>query len=86
MVAAIEFKLFAPNNKAATLLGSFSVWEEIALEKDERRYFRTKIQLEDRPKASRIQAPGFIRGEIKNLYPINKPPNLSVGSMLQSKI
>jgi hypothetical protein len=24
--------------------------------------------------------------EIKNVYPINKPPNLSVGSMLQSKI
>jgi 1,4-alpha-glucan branching enzyme len=49
MAAAIEFKFFAPNNKAATLLGSFSVWEEIALEKDERGYFRTKIQLEDRP-------------------------------------
>ncbi len=49
MAAAIEFKLFAANNKAATLLASFSVWEEIALEKDERGYFRTKIQLEDRP-------------------------------------
>ena len=47
MAAAIEFKLFAPNNKAATLLGSFSKWEEIALEKDERGYFRTLIQLED---------------------------------------
>lgn len=47
MGAAIEFKLFAPNNKAATLLGSFSKWEEIALEKDERGYFRTLIQLED---------------------------------------
>ncbi len=33
MAAAIEFKLFAANNKAATLLASFSVWEEIALEK-----------------------------------------------------
>jgi 1,4-alpha-glucan branching enzyme len=49
MTAAIEFKLFGPNNKAATQLGSFSVWEGIALEKDERGYFRTKIQLEDRP-------------------------------------
>jgi len=47
MVAAIEFTLFAPNNKAATLLGSFSLWEEIALEKDDRGYFRTKIKLED---------------------------------------
>ena len=60
MAAAIEFKLFDPNNKAATLLGSFSLWEEIPLEKDDRGYFRTKIKLEDRPKASRIQAPGFI--------------------------
>jgi 1,4-alpha-glucan branching enzyme len=49
MAAAIEFKLLAPNNKATTLLASFSVWEGIALEKDERGYFRTKIQLEDRP-------------------------------------
>ena len=47
MAAAIEFKLFAPNNKAAILLGSFSQWEEIALEKDERDYFRTQIQLAD---------------------------------------
>jgi 1,4-alpha-glucan branching enzyme len=47
MVAAIEFTLFAPNNKAATVLGSFSVWEEIALEKDDRGYFRTKIKLQD---------------------------------------
>ena len=30
MATAIEFKLLAANNKAATLLGSFSVWEEIA--------------------------------------------------------
>ena len=47
MAAAIEFKLFAPNNKAATVLGSFSKWEEIPLEKDDRGYFRTKIQLAD---------------------------------------
>ncbi|WP_333217179.1 MULTISPECIES: alpha-amylase family glycosyl hydrolase [unclassified Microcoleus] len=47
MTAAIEFKLFAPNNKAATLLGSFSQWAAIPLEKDEKRYFRTNIKLED---------------------------------------
>jgi 1,4-alpha-glucan branching enzyme len=47
MAAAIEFQLFAPNNKAATLLGSFWLWEEIALEKDDRGYFHTKIQLGD---------------------------------------
>jgi len=58
------------------MLGCFSVWEEIPLEKDDRGYFRTKIQLEDRPKASRIQAPGFIRGEIKNLYPMKLAPRI----------
>ncbi|MEG4251712.1 alpha-amylase family glycosyl hydrolase [Microcoleus sp. Pol10D4] len=47
MAAAIEFKLFAPNNKAATLLGSFSKWAEIPLEKDDKGYFRTNIKLED---------------------------------------
>lgn len=47
MAAAIEFKLFAPNNKAATLLGSFSQGEEIPLTKDDRGYFRTTIELAD---------------------------------------
>ncbi|WP_333183085.1 hypothetical protein [Microcoleus sp. B3-D7] len=47
MAAAIEFKLFAANNKAATLLGSFSKWAEIPLEKDDKGYFRTNIKLED---------------------------------------
>ncbi|MEG4217741.1 alpha-amylase family glycosyl hydrolase [Microcoleus sp. Pol14C6] len=47
MAAAIEFKLFAPNNKAAKLLGSFSQWAEIPLEKDDKGYFRTNIKLED---------------------------------------
>jgi hypothetical protein len=74
------------------MLGCFSVWEEIPLEKDDRGYFRTKIQLEYRPKASRIQAPGFIpsqtqdRGNKKPVSDETCPPNLSVGSMLQSKI
>ncbi|MEG5017132.1 MULTISPECIES: hypothetical protein [unclassified Microcoleus] len=36
MAAAIEFKLFASNNKAATLLGSFSQWAEIPLKKDKK--------------------------------------------------
>ena len=47
MAAGIEFKLFASNNKPAKLLGSFSKWAEIPLEKDDKGYFRTKIQLED---------------------------------------
>jgi len=47
MAAAIEFQLFAPNNKAATLLGSFFQGAEIPLEKDDNGYFRTNIKLED---------------------------------------
>ncbi|WP_199312789.1 glycogen-binding domain-containing protein [Microcoleus sp. FACHB-672] len=41
MACSIEFKLFAPNNKAAELIGSFSDWKEIPMEKDEDGYFRT---------------------------------------------
>ncbi|MBE9041991.1 alpha amylase C-terminal domain-containing protein [Oscillatoriales cyanobacterium LEGE 11467] len=47
MGSFIEFKLFAPYNKAAALIGSFSDWEEILMEKDERGYFRTQVELED---------------------------------------
>ncbi len=46
-MAAIEFDLFAPNNKAATLIGSFSEGQEIPMEKGEDGYFRTKVSLED---------------------------------------
>jgi len=47
MSTPIQFKLFAPYNKAAVLIGSFSNWEEIPLKKSEDRYFRTSIELED---------------------------------------
>ncbi|MEG3842195.1 alpha-amylase family glycosyl hydrolase [Microcoleus sp. herbarium14] len=47
MVAPIEFKLFAPYNKEAALMGSFSNWEEIPMEKDKEGYFRTRVELED---------------------------------------
>ncbi|MEG4987200.1 alpha-amylase family glycosyl hydrolase [Microcoleus sp. BR0-C5] len=47
MTAPIEFKLFAPYNKGAALIGSFSNWEEIPMEKDEEGYFRTRVELED---------------------------------------
>jgi 1,4-alpha-glucan branching enzyme len=47
MSAPIEFKLFAPYNKGAALIGSFSNWEEIPMEKDEEGYFRTRVELED---------------------------------------
>ena len=47
MTAPIEFKLFAPYNKEAALIGSFSNWEEIPMEKDEEGYFRTRVELKD---------------------------------------
>ncbi|RUR74199.1 alpha-glucanotransferase [Chlorogloeopsis fritschii PCC 6912] len=43
----IEFKLFAPQNQKAALLGSFSEWQEIPLQKDERGYFYTSIELKE---------------------------------------
>lgn len=47
MSFAIEFTLFAPNNKGAALIGSFSDWKEIPMEKGEDGYFRTQVDLED---------------------------------------
>jgi 1,4-alpha-glucan branching enzyme len=47
MVASIEFELFAPNNKAAALIGSFSERKEIPMEKGEDGYFRTQVEVED---------------------------------------
>lgn len=46
-MALIEFKLFAPYNKEAALIGCFSNWEDIPMEKDDQGYFRTKVELED---------------------------------------
>jgi len=47
MTASIEFKLFAPNNKGAALIGSFSNWKEVPMKKAEDGYFRTKVELDD---------------------------------------
>ena len=47
MVASIEFKLWAPYNKGAALIGSFSNWEEVPLKKGKDGFFRTKVKLED---------------------------------------
>jgi 1,4-alpha-glucan branching enzyme len=47
MAAAIEFKLFAPYNQEASLMGCFSNWEEIPMQKQEDGYFRTQVELED---------------------------------------
>ncbi|MBD2019697.1 alpha-amylase, partial [Leptolyngbya sp. FACHB-36] len=42
-----EFKLFAPYNNAASLVGSFSDWNDIPMEKGDDGYFRVKVDLED---------------------------------------
>lgn len=47
MANSIEFKLFAPNTKKAALIGSFSDWQEIPLQKDDAGYCRTCVELED---------------------------------------
>ncbi|MEL6786900.1 MAG: alpha-amylase family glycosyl hydrolase [Cyanobacteria bacterium J06607_15] len=47
MTSSIEFKLLAPYNQQVTLKGCFSDWSEISMEKDDRGYFKTKIELED---------------------------------------
>jgi 1,4-alpha-glucan branching enzyme len=47
MPKSIEFNLFAPYNKGAALIGSFSNWEEIVMEKTDDGYFRTSVELKD---------------------------------------
>ncbi len=47
MPNSVEFKLLAPYNKAAVLMGSFSNWDDIPMQKDDKGYFRTSIELED---------------------------------------
>ncbi|BAZ00451.1 alpha amylase catalytic region [Tolypothrix tenuis PCC 7101] len=47
MSAVIEFKLFAPRNNQASLMGSFSDWQETPMEKSEDGYFSTQLNLED---------------------------------------
>lgn len=44
---SVEFKLFAPYNEKASLVGCFSDWEEIPMKKDDRGYFRTQVDLKD---------------------------------------
>lgn len=47
MPSSIEFNLFAPRNKGAALIGSFSDWKEIPMQKGEDGYFRTYVEVED---------------------------------------
>jgi len=47
MAKPIQFQLFAPYNEGAALIGSFSDWEAIPMEKDADGYFRTTVDLAD---------------------------------------
>ncbi|MBP5974662.1 alpha-amylase [Brasilonema sp. CT11] len=47
MATSIEFSLFAPRNQKAALIGSFSEWQEIPMEKGNDGFFRTQVELED---------------------------------------
>ena len=47
MASPIEFTLFAPYNKGVAIVGSFSDWKEIPMQKGKDGYFRTTIDLED---------------------------------------
>ncbi|MBE9197648.1 MULTISPECIES: alpha-amylase family glycosyl hydrolase [unclassified Nodularia (in: cyanobacteria)] len=47
MATPIEFNLFAPHNKGAALIGSFSDWQEISMTRGDDGYFRTTVEIED---------------------------------------
>jgi 1,4-alpha-glucan branching enzyme len=47
MSSPIEFNLFAPYNNGVALVGSFSDWQEVPMQKGEDGYFRTTVDLED---------------------------------------
>lgn len=44
---SIEFKLFAPYNQGACLIGSFTDWEDVLMEKGKDGYFRVSVDLDD---------------------------------------
>jgi len=46
-MSKIEFALFAPYNNHASVVGSFSDWQEIQMAKGKDGFFRTTIELED---------------------------------------
>lgn len=47
MAQLISFELFAPYNQAAALIGSFSDWNPIPMERDDAGFFRVEQALED---------------------------------------
>jgi len=46
-MSKIEFTLFAPYNKQACLIGSFSDWQELPMKKGDDGFFRAQVSLED---------------------------------------
>lgn len=46
-MARVEFSLLAPYNQDAKLIGCFSNWEDISMEKDDKGCFRTQVDLAD---------------------------------------
>lgn len=46
-MARIEFSLFAPRINGASVIGSFSDWQAVPMEKGEDGYFRTHVELKD---------------------------------------
>jgi len=46
-VSSIKFKLFAPYNTEAAVMGDFSDWEGLPMEKGEDGFFRTEVDLQD---------------------------------------
>ena len=47
MTNLVEFKLFAPYNKEAVVIGCFSDWQPVAMSKGDDGYFKAKVELED---------------------------------------
>ena len=47
MVSAVEFRLWAPYNAEAALMGDFLPESSIEMKKDDKGYFRVQIDLED---------------------------------------
>ncbi len=43
----VEFNLFAPNNKAAALIGDFADWQELPMKKNKQGYFHIQVPLAD---------------------------------------
>jgi len=46
-VSSIQFSLFAPYNSEAALIGDFSDWQDIPMEKGEDGFFRAEVDLQD---------------------------------------